>query len=167
MLSEWGAKVTAVAWPSALDSCSAAGASDVIDCTTKPFTSLGRSFDAALNFATWDDDLPLLGCLRDGALGYATTVHPMLRNFDELGWTRGALRSFSDKRRHRTKLPAGVRHYAWTLFRPDRAALSELARLVEQSGVSLPIGLARPLEAAADAFDHVRKGKPGRALLVP
>ncbi|PVE21691.1 zinc-binding alcohol dehydrogenase [Microvirga sp. KLBC 81] len=167
MLSEWGAKVTAIAWPSNFDACIGAGAADVVDCTKKPFASLGRSFDVTLNFATWDDDLLLLGCLRDGALGHATTVHPMLRNFDELGWTRAVLSTLSDKKRHRSTLPKGVKHYAWTLFRPDEAALSELRRLVEQNDISLPIGLIRSLEDAAEAFEHVSKGKPGRALLKP
>ncbi|WP_099514763.1 alcohol dehydrogenase catalytic domain-containing protein [Microvirga ossetica] len=167
MLSEWGAKVTAIARPSTFDACIGAGAADVVDCTKKPFSSLGRSFDATLNFATWDDDLSLLGCLRDRALGHATTVHPMLRNFDELGWVRGGLRTISDKKRHRSALPKGIKHYAWTVFRPDEAALSELSRLVEQNCVSLPIGLLKPFEEAAEAFDHVRKGKPGRALLTP
>lgn len=166
-MEEWGAKVTAIAWPSAFDACIGAGAANVIDCTTNPFASLGRLFDATLNFATWDDDLLLLGCLRDGALGHATTVHPMLRNFDELGWTRGVLRTLSDKKRHRSTLPKGVKHYAWTLFRPDEAALSELSRLVEQNDINLPIGLIRSLEDAAEAFEHVSKGKPGRALLMP
>jgi reticulon-4-interacting protein 1, mitochondrial len=167
MLSQWGARVTAIAWPSTFDACMEAGAAEVVDCTKKPFTSLGRTFDATLNFATWDDDLALLGCLRDGALGHATTVHPMLRNFDELGWVRGVLRTLIDKKRGRSTLPRGAKHYAWTLFRPDEAALSELGRLVEQNGFGLPIGLLRPLVEAAEAFDHVRKNQSGRALLLP
>ena len=127
--------------------------------------SLGRVFDATLNFATWDDDLALVGCLRDGALGHATTVHPMLGNFDKYGWVRGALSSFSEKKSHRAALPKGTRNYAWTLFRPDSAALSELAQLVEQQRLSLPIAVRKPLQQADEAFDHVRKGRPGRALL--
>ena len=97
MLSQWGARVTAIARPSTFDACMEAGAAEVVERTEKPFTSPGRTFDATLNFATWDDDLALLGCLRDGALGHATTVHPMLRNFDRLGWVRGALRTLSKR----------------------------------------------------------------------
>ena len=48
----------------------------MVERTDKLFASLARSFDATLNFATWDDDVALLGCLRDGALGHATTVAP-------------------------------------------------------------------------------------------
>ena len=59
MLSTWGARVTAMARPAAFDACREAGAAEVVDSTDKPFASLDRSFDATLNFATWDDDLAL------------------------------------------------------------------------------------------------------------
>ena len=133
----------------------------------KSFSSLGRTFDATLNFAIWDDDLALVRCLRDGALGHATTVHSMLGNFDRYGWVRGALKSFSENKAHRAALPKGARNYAWTLFRPAGEALSELAELVAQQRLSLPIGISKPLQEAAEAFDHVRKGRPGRLFLTP
>ena len=167
MLSTWGARVTAIARKSSSKACLEAGAAEVVERTDKPFASLARSFDATLNFATWDDDLALLGCLRDGALGHATTVHPMLGNFDRLGWLRGALKTISQKRHHRRALPKGANNYAWMLFKPDKAALADLRQFVEQNRVSLPIGLRKPLAEAAEAFDHVRKGQPGRALLLP
>ena len=167
MLSAWGAKITAIARPPMLAGCKQGGAAEVLDGSKEPFASLDRTFDATLNFATWDDDLALVRCLRAGALGHATTVHPLLGNFDRYGWVRGALRSFSEKKAHRAALPKGARNYAWTLFRPDGEALSELAQLVAQQRLSLPIGISEPLQEAAEAFDHVRKGRPGRALLTP
>ncbi|MGP0094277.1 MAG: alcohol dehydrogenase catalytic domain-containing protein [Xanthobacteraceae bacterium] len=167
MLSAWDAKVTAIARAPTLAGCQAAGAAEVLDGTKQPFASLGRTFDATLNFATWDDDLALVRCLRDGALGHATTVHPLLGNFDRYGWLSGALKSFSAKKANRAALPKGARNYAWTLFRPDVAALSELARLVEQQRISLPIAMRKPLRQADEAFDHVRKSRSGRALLTP
>jgi reticulon-4-interacting protein 1, mitochondrial len=91
MLSAWGASVTAIAKPVAFDTCRRSGAVSFVDAATKPFSSLARSFDATLNFATWGDDFALLGCLAEGALGHATTVHPMLQNFDEYGWADGRL----------------------------------------------------------------------------
>jgi len=94
-------------------------------------------------------------------------VHPLLGNLDKYGWVRGALHSRSEKKSHRAALPKGTRNYAWTLFRPDREALSELAQLVAQQPLSLPIGIRKPLWEAAEAFDHVRKGRLGRALLTP
>ena len=98
MLSGWGAKITAIARPATMAACLQAGAAKVLDASKQPFVSLDRTFDATLNFATWEDDLDLVHCLRKGALGHATTVHPMLGNFDRYGWTRGATRSFSEKR---------------------------------------------------------------------
>ena len=91
----------------------------------------------------------------------------MLGNFDRLGWVRGVLKTVSDKRAHRRALPKGTRNYTWTLFRPEKGALADLGKLVEMNRVSLPIGLRKPLTDAAEAFDHVRKGRPGRVLLVP
>jgi reticulon-4-interacting protein 1, mitochondrial len=167
MLFAWGASVTAIARPSSFDTCRQAGAAELVDCTATPVRSLSRSFDATLNFATWDDDLALIGCLRDGGLGHATTVHPLLNNIDRLGWLRGVLKSISEKRRRRRALPKGVRNYAWTIFKPDPAALASLDEFVEQNHASLRIGLRKPLTEAAEAFDHTREGKPGRAVLLP
>jgi reticulon-4-interacting protein 1, mitochondrial len=166
-LSKWGATVTAMTWPSAFAACLKAGAVETVDATARPFSMLSRSFDATLNFATWDDDLALLGCLREGALGHATTVHPLLRNFDDLGRLAGALKTLQQRKRGRAALPAGARNYAWTVFRPDKNALAELDRLVGQEGLSLPIGLRAPLAQAGEAFDHVKNGRPGRALILP
>ena len=64
MLSGWGAKITAIARPPMLAGCLQAGAAEVVDGSKAPFSSLGRVFDATLNFATWDDDVALIGCLR-------------------------------------------------------------------------------------------------------
>ena len=61
----------------------------------------------------------------------------------------------------------GTRNYVWTLFRPEAAALSDLAQLVEQQRLSLPIAIRKPLHQADEAFEHIRKGRPGRVLLAP
>lgn len=167
MLSTWGATVAAIARPQDFPACREAGARVLIDSTDKPFASLSRTFDATLNFASWELDRLLLGCLHDGAFGHATTVHPLLGNFDELGWVRGALKTMSDKRGHRAALPKRVQNYHWTIFKPEAAALAELGKLVEQRRIYLPIGLRVPLTDAAQAFDYVRAGRRGRALIVP
>jgi NADPH:quinone reductase-like Zn-dependent oxidoreductase len=166
MLSAWGASVTAIARPSDFAACRQAGALEVVDSSSKPFAMLSRTFDATLNFAAWDDDLALIGALRDGALGHATSVHPLLANFDELGWVRGFLKTLSDKRRHRAALPKNGR-YVWTIFKPETPALQELRELVEQRRVGLPIAVREPLAGAAQALEHVKKGRRGRALILP
>jgi reticulon-4-interacting protein 1, mitochondrial len=126
-----------------------------------------RSPATTLNFATWEDEANLLSCLREGALGHATTVHPLMQNFDDGGWVAGALRTIQQKRKMRAALPGRTRNYAWVLFRPEREALSEMARFVELGRLSLPIGIRAPLRDAPKAFDHVRRHAPGRALLIP
>ena len=114
MLSAWGAKITAIARPPMRAACLQAGAAEDVDGNKELLEELrpGCLFDATLNFATWDDDLALVRCLRVGALGHATTVHPMLGNFDKYGWLRGALRSMAEKNAHRKALPAGTGNYA-------------------------------------------------------
>src|SRR5208283_1164282 len=54
---------------------------------------------------TWDDGANLLSCLREGALGHATTVHPLMRNFDEGGWVAGALRTIPQKKEDAGRSP--------------------------------------------------------------
>ncbi len=166
-LSAWGARVTAVAKASDLQSCLEGGATEAVDRARNPFVTLRRTFDATLNFAAWEDERALLGCLREGATGHATTVHPLLQNFDEHGWVGGAWRTMLDKRDMRASAPKGTRAYAWVVTRPETEALSEMARLVELGRLSLPIGIRTPLRDARAAFDHMRRRLPGRALIVP
>ena len=160
MMSAWGASVTAVARPPDFAACLEAGALEVVDSGSKPLATLSRSFDATLNFAAWEDDLALIGALRDGALGHATTVHPLLANFDELGWVRGALKTLSDKRRHRAALPKNGR-YAWTVFKPEAPALQELRELVEQQRVGLPIAVREPSGQSSPGHRSRKEGAAG------
>ena len=166
-LSDWGAKATAVARAANLQSCLEAGAVEAADRGQDPFIALRGSFDATLNFAAWDDERALLKCLREGALGHATTVHPLMRNFDEYGWVGGAWRTMRDRRHMRASLPKATSKYAWVLFRPEAEALEEMARLVETGRLSLPIGIRAALGDGREAFDHMRRRLPGRALTVP
>lgn len=167
MLSIWGASTTAIARASGFDACRQAGAVSVVDAATQPFSDLGHSFDATLNFATWEDDLALIGCLKEGALGHATTVHPMLGSLDEHGWIVGGLKLLGEKRRHSAALPNGTKNYAWVAFRPNKQALSDLGELAERNVLNLPIGLRVPLAQAGEAFDHVRRRRGGRAVILP
>jgi reticulon-4-interacting protein 1, mitochondrial len=166
-LSHWGAQATAMAKASDLAACLKAGATDAVARDDNPFANLRGAFDATLNFATWEDEANLLSCLREGALGHATTAHPLMQNFDDGGWVTGALRTIQQKRKMRAALPGRTRNYAWVLFRPEREALLEMARFVELGRLSLPIGIRAPLRDAPKAFDHVRRHAPGRALLIP
>ncbi|MGD1886623.1 MAG: alcohol dehydrogenase catalytic domain-containing protein [Cohaesibacteraceae bacterium] len=167
MLSDWGADITAIAFPKDHQACLDLGATSAIGLSSTPFGALAGAFDATLNFATWDHDQQLLGCVTSNALGHATTGHPMLRTFDESGLIGGAAKTFLGKRNSRRALPPGVNRYSWTIFQPKADALAELVRLLEQGRAMLYIGLDAPLAEGAEAFAHVKDGQPGRALIAP
>lgn len=167
MLSDWGTDVTAIAYQSAHETCLSLGAARAIDLASTPFSELSRSFDATLNFATWDHDLQLLGCLKKGAMGHATTIHPTAQTFDENGFVGGAVKSLLRKRSHQNALPPGVKNYSWTIFQPNRYALTELTRLLMQDRAKLEIGLEVLLQDGAKAFDHIRNRQAGRAIILP
>ena len=78
-LSEWGARVTAIAKASDPPACLEAGAPKTVERERNSFANLRGAFDATLNFATWEGEANLLSCLREGALGQATTVHPLIQ----------------------------------------------------------------------------------------
>lgn len=145
------------------------GAEVAIDRGPGSLDSLPTDFDAVLNFADWDDDLVLASRLGPHAMGHATTVHPLLGNFDRLGWLRGALACRRDRSKVRAVVAARAprARYVWTVFKPDREALQALAEGVRDARISLPVGITAPLSNAMAAFDHVSAGRPGRAVLVP
>lgn len=96
-------------------------------------------------------------------------MHPLLANFDRLGWLGGALASRRDRNRVRAVVTARAPQgrYAWTIFNPDREALEALAEGVRAGRLALPIGTTVPMAKAIAAFDHVSAGRPGRAVLLP
>ena len=73
--------------------CLALGAVRAVERGPASIASLPSHFHVVLNFGSWDDDPALASRLGRDALGHATTVHPLLANFDRLGWLRGALAS--------------------------------------------------------------------------
>ena len=165
LLSDWGARATAICSRGRAETCLAAGA---VECTEDlAHATRERRFDATLNFAAWKDEAVLLRGLRAGALGHATTVHPLMGHLDRLGWLRGALAIRAEKRRHAALLPTGNARYAWTLFRPDTSALSQLTNHLTYHSTCLQVGCAVPFGRAEEAFAHVTQGKTGRAVLRP
>ena len=98
-LSHWRAQATAIAKASDLATCLKAGAADAVARDDNPFAKLSGRFDATLNFAAWDDESKLLSCLREGALGQATTVHPLVQSLDERGWIGAYPTKAEDARR--------------------------------------------------------------------
>ncbi len=169
LLSGWGCRITAICDVGKAEECRALGAEHAVERGPNTIASLPTDFDAVLNFASWDDELALVSRLGPDALGHATTVHPLLGNFDKLGWVRGALATVRDKKAVRTAVQqrSPRARYAWTIFKPDQEALAALEVGVREGRLSLPVGLQAPLEKAAAAFAHLAAAKPGRAVLLP
>ncbi len=169
LLSSWGSRVTAICDVDKADECRAQGAEHAVERGPDTIASLPAGFDAVLNFASWDDDLALASRLGSDALGHATTVHPLLDNFDRLGWVRGALACAHGKKAVRSAVQqrSPRASYAWTIFKPDREALAALEDGVRERRLYLPVGLQVPLQEADAAFAHVAAGKAGRAVLLP
>lgn len=169
LLSRWGAHVTAVCSTAHVQTCTALGAATVWDRTRGPLSALPAHHDASFNFASWQDEAALIGRLRPGALGHATTVHPLLGSFDERGWWRGgwhAYRAWSTMRRSCVAQGGRGARYAWTVFQPDAAALDALRGLLDTpAGLHLPIGVQVPCAQADQAFAHVAGQRPGRAVI--
>lgn len=164
MLHAMGAHVTAIAG-ARKQACRQAGAAVVIDRRTTPLRALPQHFSATLNFASWDDEPVLLSLLAAGAVGHATTVHPLLGQLDRNGLAGGLAGAWIEKRRMAARIPAGAK-YAWTVFRPDRTALEHLgdfAPLLQMPTEPVRFALAN----ASKAHRHVEEQLAGRALLMP
>lgn len=168
-LSHWGCDVTAICRAEQRAQLLALGAGSAVERGRAAIEALPDDFSAVLNFAHWDDDARLASRLAPHALGHATTVHPLLANFDRLGWLRGAWATRHDRQRVRAALRARAprARYAWIVFKPDGEALRALAEGVQARRLALPLGMSRPLADAGIAFEHVAAGKPGRAVLLP
>lgn len=164
ILHGWGAQVVAVGGAAGLDACMAAGADMTVDRRRTPLHALPADFCATLNLANWDDEAALLRLLAPGALGHATTVHPMLANFDRDGLLRGALANMRQKKSMRASVPPGAR-YSWTVFAADGEALAQLAN--RACSLIAPARTTFSLNEAAQAHLHVERRLPGRAVLLP
>lgn len=169
VLSLWGARVTAICGTAHVQTCEALGATTVVDRTRRSLSTLPCSHDVSLNFAQWQDDEALIRRLKPGAMGHATTVHPLLDSFDAHGWVAGgwrAYRAWSAMRQVATATGGRATRYTWVIFRPDAQALDALAQLVRADiGLQLPIGLTVPLPQGEQAFAHVAQRRAGRAIL--
>lgn len=170
VLQHWGARVTAICSTAHVQACHDLGAAVVVDRTRRPLSTLLPCYDASLNFAAWPDEGALVSRLKPGAMGHATTVHPLLDSIDTHGWLQGGwqtYRAWSAMRR--LAMAAGGRgtRYAWTIFKPDAKALDALQQLLMADiSLHLPIGLMTPLSQGEQAFAHVAQQRAGRAILL-
>lgn len=167
LLTRWGASVTAICSAASLDTCRALGATSVRDRALRSLSELPQRYDAALNFGAWQDEEALIGALKQGALGFASTVHPLLANFDSYGWLAGAWQTHRDLCRVKALAATKGVRYGWVVFQPEEEALDALHRLLSEGALVLPVGTVLPLAAAGQAFTHAARQLPGRAVLLP
>ena len=167
VLGAWGASVTAICSTANIDLCRNFGATGVWDRTRSRLEELPDYFDACLNFGAWEDEAILLGRLRQGALGYATTVHPLLGNIDLYGLLLGAWRSRQEWRRMQSLADAKGTRCRWVVFQPDGEALDTLHQLLTKGALTLPVGVSVPFPDAGLAFEHAAGHGRGRAILLP
>lgn len=169
LLRAWGGEVTAICGRGKGADCLALGAVRAVERGSADIASLPAHFHVVLNFGAWDDDPALASRLGGDALGHATTVHPLLSNFDRLGWLGGALASRREWRANRSAVArrAPQASYGWTLFKPAGEALEALAAGLREQRFSLAVGFRAPLEDASSAFAHVAMRNAGRAVLLP
>jgi len=164
LLSSLRAEVWGIARNRDRDACVLLGAREIVDRDDPWDRAFAHSFDATLNFGSWQEDARLCSCLGRDALGHATTVHPLVQTLDRRGWAAGAIACLHEWRRALTRVRrhAPRARYTWTLFFPDDAALDALDPLRP----ALPIGIRCSFDDAAAAFSHVADGRSGRAILV-
>lgn len=169
LLAPWGAEVTAVSGSNGLSHSLALGAAKALDRRQSPLQTLAGQFDVSLNFGSWADDRAAANCLGRSALGHATTVHPLLQNFDQFGWLRGLTTSVRERRLQKRLLRSHSPRatYEWVVFRPDLEALDLLSDMVAAGRASLPVGIKVPFAEAHHAFSHVTQKCFGRAVLLP
>lgn len=169
VLNRWGAQVTAVCSTAHVQTCRALGAEVVVDRTHRALSTLPICYDASLNFAAWQDEAALVSRLKPGAMGHATTVHPLLDSIDTHGWLAGGwrvYRAWSAMRALAVHAGGPGTRYAWTIFQPDGQALDALQHLLAADiGLHLPMGLTVPIAQGEQAFAHVAQQRAGRAIL--
>lgn len=171
VLNHWGARVTAVCSTAHVQTCRDQGAAVVVDRTRQALSTLPVHYDVSLNFAAWADEATLISRLKPGALGHATTVHPLLDSIDVHGWIKGGwrvYRAWSEMRGLAVRTAGRGTRYAWTVFGPQAKALDALQALLNaQIGLHLPIGMTASFAQGEQAFAHVTQHRAGRAILMP
>lgn len=163
LLCQWGAEVTALSRTENHAGCLSVGAQSA--CSDKDLSDQQGKFDGVLNFASWELDSVLCCTLRPGAMGYATTVHPLLTLLDEKGLVLGAAAAFSKHRQCRKNVPNGAR-YAWALFDVKAGDLALMQNFALSARPQPHIGIRAPMPKAHLAFAHVEQARAGRALLI-
>jgi NADPH:quinone reductase-like Zn-dependent oxidoreductase len=162
-----GAHVAVTAGPQGVDLCRSLGADEVFDYRTEDFSRHLDQFDFAICLADQSEEAKMISILRPGpGTGYATIVHPLMSLVDTKGLLRGGSEAARTFLRNRRAQKRHHRAYAWSLFRPDRAALELLAELTEKGTVQAVIDRTYPLSATAEAHEYSESGRAKGKIVI-
>lgn len=169
ILRRWGVRAVAICHASRADLCQRLGAAEIVPRAPGVIATLPQRFDAVINFSTWADEPDLARRLRRGSLGHATTVHPLLGHLDAHGWIGGAVSAMRDHAEIETLVRSRSprARYAWTIFRPERAALSVLELLLADGLEPLPVAHLETFDRAEAAFLRAASLAGERTVLSP
>jgi len=167
LLVRRGARVTISGRRADPQCAEALGADGTLDLRESAAPRAVPGFDAIVNCAAYEDEPALLRLLRPDSIGLASVVHPLLALLDSHGWVSGALAATREWRKHAALVRAtGGRHYRWVVFKPDSAAMLELAAMLQSGALGAAVGAVIPLERAAEAHARVeRGGAAGKTVL--
>ncbi|MFJ3581719.1 zinc-binding dehydrogenase [Streptomyces sp. NPDC090127] len=162
-----GAHVAVTAGPQGIDLCRRLGANEVFDYRTQDFSQHLDRYDFAICLADQAEEAKMISILRPGpGAGYATLVHPLMSLVDAKGLLRGGIQAVRIFLRERSSQKRHRRAYAWSLFRPDRAALELLAELAEKGTVQAVIDRTYPLSAMAEAHEYSESGRAKGKIVI-
>lgn len=168
LLKAGGAYVATTCSGAQLESVRALGADMVINFETQNYAELVSGFDVALETIGGPlEDKTLSILKKDGDGCFVTLIHPIIRNFDEFGLVRGAVKNFAARRaskRHANNM--GVSSYHWATFKPSTDALSTVRELVDGGQIHPHIDAEFDLADLAAAHEHSERGTANGKIIV-
>jgi reticulon-4-interacting protein 1, mitochondrial len=168
VLKAWGAFVATTCSGANAESVRALGADVVVDYEQEDYAKVLFGFDVALETIGGALEDKTLGILRkDGHGCFVTLIHPLLRNFDESGMVRGAVKNLiavRAGRRHAQR--QGVPSYHWVTFKPSTEALLSLRELIDDGRVRPHIDSVFDFAELVQAHERCESGNANGKIIV-
>lgn len=158
LMKAWGAHVATTCSTRSVDFVRSLGADVIVDYSRSKVGDELRDYDVVLD-GSFDLEAELLGTLKTAAnAAYITITSPKIRLADEFGLDEG-LRRADELLADRVAAQATLgRRYFWGFMRPDGAALSRVAELVEQGAIRPVVDRVFRLAEIAAAHDYCESG---------
>ena len=158
LVKAWGGYVVASCSTRNLRIVKDLGADEVLDYAQQGYSASLRDFDVAFDTSFDTEDVLLDALKRDGGAVYVSIVSPRLRLIDEHGLTEGLKRGEELLAERTAAQRALGRAYHWCFARPNGAALTTIAALVDAGKVRPSMDQIFPLERIADAHERSESG---------